>query len=131
MKKKWLIYMMGVSLMFPAMPVMASEAQEVVQQADTDEIVLSGSGVEITADNFPDEKFRNYIKSQYDMDQNDVLSEEEISYATCLYATGDEITDLTGIEYLSELKEVNCYYYRLGTLDVRALTRLERLECYS
>ena len=89
--------------------------------------------VEINEENFPDPEFRNFVK-KYDLNGSGYLSPEEIGAVTrmLLYTNkrGTYITDLTGINYFTELTNLQLYgsYCRVETLKLTNLESLHRLE---
>ena len=88
--------------------------------------------------NFPDVNFRAYLENAHNRDGVAGLSEDEIATVTSLVLKGDGeedvisvdggIYDLTGIEYFTELTELNCgYNANLTALDVSQNTKLTSL----
>ena len=86
------------------------------------------TGISIDETNFPDENFRNYLLSTT-YGKNGILSDEEIAEITTLNLGGKKITSLKGIKYFTALKELNCAYNQLTSLDVSGLSALEKLTC--
>ena len=94
------------------------------------------TGVDITAENFPDENFRNWLLSQsYGTDG--VITENEIMSIGKIDARSSGIVDLTGIEYFSLLTELIVGNYdetaqenwnRITTLDLSSNPRLRKLD---
>ena len=87
-------------------------------------------GVTIDATNFPDTAFRDYVKDEWDKDNNGTLSGEEI--ATVDFdadVSGKDIESLKGIEHFKELKKLYCFNNRLTELDVSKNTALVYLYC--
>jgi hypothetical protein len=94
--------------------------------------VYAAGEVTIDETTFPDEKFRSYVEENCDTDGNGVLSSEEISAVQTIDVSGDyeyEIYNLQGIEYFTNLMELNCRGNSLTTLDVSQNTNLTELEC--
>ena len=89
-------------------------------------------GIEISEENFPDDNFRAYVSSE-DIDRNrdGYLSDDEIVATTEINVSYLNISDLKGIEFFNGLKELNCSYNQLTSLDVSNNTALTRLYCYS
>ena len=88
----------------------------------------SPEGLPIVATYFPDANFRNWLLSQsYGSDR--VLTDEEIAGITSITATYKSIADLTGIEYFTALKSLNCKSNQLTALDVSHNTALKTLQC--
>ena len=84
-------------------------------------------GVEINDTQFPDEKFRTYIKENLDKNDDDTLSTEEAGAVTYLYLNYAGISDLTGIEHFPNLKTLHVELNRLTTLDVSQNKKLAAL----
>jgi len=82
----------------------------------------------INAENFPDEHFRAWIlKQSYGLDGE--LSRPEIAMITSIRVINQKISDLTGIELFTTLKELRCSRNQLTTLDVSKNTALKELHC--
>ena len=87
--------------------------------------------VEINSTNFPDSVFRSRV-SDFDTDQNGVLSDEEIARVTSInvsHANSRNIDSLKGIEYFTALTELICECIGLTELDVSKNTALVSLSC--
>ena len=96
-----------------------------------DAIVLtSADDVAIDKTNFPDDNFRSEISS-IDHDNSGALSQKEIAAITELNVSSKEISNLKGIEKLTAVKDLNCGYNKLTSLDVSKNTALEKLSCYN
>ena len=89
--------------------------------------------VEITDTYFPDEYFRNYIKSNFDGNGNNVLEDSEISAVRTMelssYSISTRIATLKGIEYFTALTALYCNGNQLTSLDVSKNTALTLLYC--
>ncbi|MBQ6094348.1 MAG: InlB B-repeat-containing protein, partial [Lachnospiraceae bacterium] len=86
--------------------------------------------IEISEANFPDANFRRVLEStSYDKDEDGFLSALEIASITEMWAYEEEIKDLTGIGYFTELKILHCYNNELTSLDLSGLEKLEGLDC--
>ena len=88
----------------------------------------SASGVSISAENFPDEAFRNYVSANFD-DGDGILSDTEISAVTAINVNGKGIKSLKGIEYFTALTKLDCYENQITSLDLSSCTRLAYLDC--
>ena len=87
------------------------------------------TAVPIDEEHFPDEGFRALVKG-YDTDDDGSLSEDELAAVTELSLLGVEVSDLRGIEYFSELAELNCGPHDgLTSLDVSQNAKLRGLNC--
>ena len=91
--------------------------------------VKAEEGVAISAANFPDSTFRRFIKKNYDIDKNNVLSASEISLVIRMNVSNKKISDLTGIKYFSELRYLDCRNLGLTSLDIADLSMLRELNC--
>ena len=85
--------------------------------------------VALDAANFPDERFRNFIKSEADGDRNGILSNDEISNVKYLKCESKYLSNLKGIEFFTALEELNCSYNSLNELNITGLTALKTLNC--
>ena len=83
---------------------------------------------EITEENFPDEKFRTYLKT-FDTDKDGLLSADELEKVTKIDVNSKEISDLKGIELFTALEGLDCGNNRLTTLDLSKNLNLEKLDC--
>ena len=94
-------------------------------------------GIEINDENFPDPVFREYVLSNFDKDDDEALSEEEIAAVTKIDVSGEGpstydggITSLKGIEFFTELLVLDCHFNsQLDLLDVSNNTALIELNC--
>ena len=89
-------------------------------------------GLAINDTNFPDEKFRAYVKSKFDKDHNDYLSDEEIANVKEIIVTSTGVKDLTGIHFFTELTKLEAWNMDLSAkpLDLTANTKLEVIDMY-
>lgn len=86
-------------------------------------------GVGINEGNFPDEKFRAFLLAQsYGSDA--YLTKDELESVYALGVNGQGIKDLTGIEYFTEVTNLNCSKNELTSLDVSKNVKLITLSCY-
>lgn len=96
---------------------------------------VSASDIAIDSSNFPDAEFRRYISENIDTDQNGVLSSEEIKNCDeidigiiSVNEPHYEVADLTGIQYFTEITNLDCYNCGLGKIDVSNNTKLLFLD---
>lgn len=90
--------------------------------------------VAITEANFPDDTFREYVRNNFDTDENGALSAEEIANVTTVDVRGDwqekgNIASLKGIEHFTALTLLYCNYNQITALDVSKNTALTSLLC--
>lgn len=92
-------------------------------------------GIPITEEYFPDESFRNYLKSQdFGRDDNFIDAEElenikEIDVSNVHNVGYERITTLAGIEYFYLLESLDCSEQSLSALDISKNTELKSLNC--
>ena len=86
--------------------------------------------ITIDEDNFPDANFRNHLLQQ-SYGSDGVLTEDEIKRITQIDARNKNISSLQGIEYFTELTNLDCSLNQLTTLDVSNNTALTGIYCYS
>jgi len=110
-----------------------------VIRADQSDALGSGD-IQIDETNFPDKVFREYVSKEIDKDRNKVLDKGEIEATDSIYIYSPEITSLKGIEYFSNLTQLECDGVDmtnltdergvLTELDVSKNTNLKILVCY-
>ena len=89
----------------------------------------SALAIEINAENFPDENFRQFLLTERDIDGDDDLSQSEIAAINELIVNGCEISSLQGIEYFTELEYLDCGNNAITSLDLSANTKLTDVIC--
>ena len=103
----------------------------------TDWVHITATGLPIDAERFPDATLRGIVTSRYDIHADGYLSRYERSQVTVMdvahtISAQPEIFDMTGVNYFTNLTSLNINLNHLTTpLDIRALTKLENLECYA
>lgn len=94
---------------------------------------ITNSGIAVDATNFPNDCFRNIISEQVDLNGDGILTPSEINsceYLNVIDYDNHEITDLTGIELLTSLCQLEISgCAELPTLDVSNIPSLRRLDC--
>lgn len=86
-------------------------------------------GIAINSLNFPDDTFREYVVKGFDSDNDGGLSQPEINAVTTVYYDRDSISDLTGIEYFTNLETLNVLVNTTTTsVDLSANTKLKYLK---
>ena len=121
MKKRILSIVLCLVMVFSLLPFTASAA----------------GATPIDEKNFPDPVFREYVRkvagSTY---LNDTIVRQiealDVSKDNIKKVLGDRdpITSLKGIRYLKYVRDLNCRYQKLTTLDLELNMRVERLDCY-
>ena len=84
---------------------------------------------EINKNSFNEYFWETYIKD-FDKDNNDTLSDQEISNITELDMSGDSnLKNVNGIEYLTSLTKLDCSNTQIESLDTNRLSNLTSLDC--
>ena len=95
----------------------------------------AAGGVAIDETNFPDETFRSYVSYRFDTNGDGKLSSTEIGAAKQIGMDYDldrsKVTSLKGIEYLTELTDLQIAYSQITELDLSKNTKLSWLDCSS
>ncbi len=90
-----------------------------------------GTDIDINKTNFPDKDFRELLldnEANIDRNQDGKLSTWEIALVQDIDVYDMEIADLTGIEYFTELKYLDCAGNHLTSLDLSWNTKLAELD---
>lgn len=87
----------------------------------------SAQDVEINETNFPDVKFREYVK-EFDENRDEKLSQEEIKSVTRIDTSVNSPKNFKGIEYFTEIKS---FYTsdNAENIDLSKNTKLEKIYC--
>ena len=85
----------------------------------------------LTEEYVPDKSFRGHLSVSDDTDKDGILCLTEILGARIINFsyTSYALNDLTGIEHLLNLRELDCSYASLTAIDLTKNTRLEILNC--
>ncbi|WP_421777615.1 leucine-rich repeat domain-containing protein [Gardnerella sp. KA00603] len=86
-------------------------------------------GVPIDREHFPDRDFRFYVHNNFDLDGDQELSPQDIEKIESIDVGSIELSNLKGIEYFKNLKELYCYNNKLRSLDLSNNPKLEVLDC--
>ena len=86
--------------------------------------------IEINETNFPDSKFRQYVLDNFDTVKDEKLTSSEISAVTTIDISSRYFSDLKGIEFFSELKELWCPSNSLVSLNLSKNKKLEKVSCH-
>ena len=89
--------------------------------------------VKIILDNFPDAKFREYIKDKIDKDGNGSLSKaerEDVKKIDVSFSgSGTKYKNLIGLKYFPNLEELNCKENDISDLNLSENLKLTYLDC--
>lgn len=96
-------------------------------------LAIAGRGTDIAINetNFPDKDFRELLldkEANIDRNQDGKLSTWEIALVQELDIYGEDIRDLTGIGYFTELEILSCVSTQLTSLDLGQNTKLTVLD---
>ena len=121
MKKRILSIVLCLVMVFSLLPFTASAA----------------SAIPINEETFPDPVFREYVLK---IVGSSVLTDTIVRQIEALDVSKDNIkkvlgdrdpiTNLKGIRHLKYVRDLNCRYQKLTTLDLELNMRVERLDCY-
>jgi Leucine-rich repeat (LRR) protein len=116
---------LGDSLEISDLSLVASEPTPAEQEAD----LADNAAVAINKANFPDAKFRAYVKKEFDTDGNGKLSKSEADAVTSIDVYDMGITSLKGVERFVNLVFLSCISNKMKTLDISKNRKLESLAC--
>ena len=91
--------------------------------------VFAADEVAINETNFPDEKFRNYVITEFDKNSDSKLNSEEIAAVTKIEANNKGIKSLVGVGFFTALETLTCRGNELTGLDLSKNTALIELQC--
>ena len=90
----------------------------------------AGAGyVEINETNFPDAKFRSFVKENLDKNKDDILDAGEIAAVKKIEANKMGIKSLEGVGFFTALETLKCWDNELTGLDLSKNTKLTSLSC--
>ena len=81
--------------------------------------------VAINATNFPDANFRSYLMSEY---PSGTITTAQLNARTELILERKDISDMTGVQYFTQLTKLSLYYNNLTSFDASPLTKLKYLN---
>ena len=79
---------------------------------------VQDKGIAVDEENFPDPVFLEYVRENFDIDNDGYLSEREIESTTDIDVSGYEITSLMGLEYFTALTYLDCSSCNLPYVDI-------------
>ena len=91
--------------------------------------VLAAGDVEINETNFPDAKFRSFVKENLDKNKDDILDAMEIAAVKMIEANKMGIKSLEGVGFFTALETLKCWDNELTGLDLSKNTALKNLQC--
>ena len=81
--------------------------------------------VTINSTNFPDANFRSYLLSEY---PSGTITTAQLNARTELILENKGISDMTGVQYFTQLTKLSLYYNNLTSFDASPLTKLTYLN---
>lgn len=98
-------------------------------------IETTETDIRIDATTFPDEVFRNYVRNNFDTNNDGYLSSDERAAVTEIYASNyamgnQDISTFKGVEYFPNLLEFDCILQPVSSLDLSKNTKLQKLFTY-
>ena len=85
--------------------------------------------VEINETNFPDAKFRSFVKENLDKNNDGILDAGEIAAVKMIEANKMGIKSLEGVGFFTALETLKCWDNELTGLDLSKNTALKDLQC--
>lgn len=84
--------------------------------------------VPINSSNFPDNNFREYVKT-FDLDRNGYLSDYELSHVRNIHCENMHIRSVKGIEYFTEIQGLWCLNNQIFNWDLSGNPHLKGIWC--
>ena len=126
---------LAVCMMLSVLPVGAfaaepgAEEQENGASAQADAAVPEGD-IAIDETNFPDRNFRDNVWWDLNTNRDDHFSPSEIANAKGIICDNNEISNLKGIQFFTEIWKLDCYYNNLKTIDLSHNKKLSYINCH-
>ena len=90
---------------------------------------FAAGSVDINETNFPDAKFRSFVKENLDKNKDDILDAMEIAAVKMIEANKMGIKSLEGVGFFTALETLKCWDNELTGLDLSKNTALKNLQC--
>ena len=90
---------------------------------------FAAGSVEINETNFPDAKFRSFVKEKLDKNNDGILDAGEIAAVKMIEANNMGIKSLEGVGFFTALETLKCWDNELTGLDLSKNTALKNLQC--
>ena len=90
---------------------------------------FAAGSVDINETNFPDAKFRSFVKENLDKNKDDILDAGEIAAVKKIEANKMGIKSLEGVGFFTALETLKCWDNELTGLDLSKNTALKDLQC--
>ena len=90
---------------------------------------FAAGSVDINETNFPDAKFRSFVKEKLDKNNDGILDAGEIAAVKMIEANNMGIKSLEGVGFFTALETLKCWDNELTGLDLSKNTALKNLQC--
>lgn len=90
---------------------------------------FAAGDVDINKTNFPDAKFRSFVKENLDKNNDGILDAGEIAAVKMIEANKMGIKSLEGVGFFTALETLKCWDNELTELDVSKNMALQNLQC--
>ena len=90
---------------------------------------FAAGSVDINEANFPDAKFRSFVKENLDKNNDGILDAGEIAAVKMIEANKMGIKSLEGVGFFTALETLKCWDNELTELDVSKNMALQNLQC--
>ena len=90
---------------------------------------FAAGSVDINETNFPDAKFRSFVKENLDKNNDGILDAGEIAAVKMIEANNMGIKSLEGVGFFTALETLKCWDNELTGLDLSKNTALKNLQC--
>ncbi|MDO4825001.1 MAG: S-layer homology domain-containing protein [Bacillota bacterium] len=90
---------------------------------------FAAGSVDINETNFPDAKFRSFVKENLDKNKDNILDAGEIAAVKMIEANNMGIKSLEGVGFFTALETLKCWDNELTGLDLSKNTALKNLQC--
>ncbi len=90
---------------------------------------FAAGSVDINETNFPDAKFRSFVKENLDKNNDGILDAGEIAAVKMIEANKMGIKSLEGVGFFTALETLKCWDNELTGLDLSKNTALKDLQC--
>lgn len=97
----------------------------------TQSIIVKQTGMKVEIIAFEDDLFKAYLVDNFDTNNDDEIDTREALSITTINCSGRSIYSLKGIEYLVNLKKLNCSNNSIVELDLTQNVNLTEIKCYS
>lgn len=127
LQKQLLVLTIGGLLLFAGVRIHAEETAELmIEKVET----FAEGDIPVDEEHFPDDAFREYVKKECQGEDGILTKEERMSIFRILFF-GKEYTDLTGIEYFPNLKDIDVGDASIKRVDLSKNVELERVSFLS